>query len=78
LRRLKIKSKKEKKKKSRSKTKVISNKQILKLPGCPPDILKCISSIIKYYGKGEVPGLSLYYNLISTYVDFKKIEAMKK
>jgi hypothetical protein len=73
----KNKIKKEKKKKSRSKTKVISNKQILELPGCPPDILKCISSIIKYYGKGEVPGLSLYYDLISIYVDFKKIEAMK-
>ena len=74
----KNKIKKEKKKKSKSKTKIISNKQILELPGCPPDILKCISSIIKYYGKDEVPGLNLYYNLISTYVDFKKIEAMKK
>ena len=74
----KNKIKKEKKKKSKSKTKIISNKQILELPGCPPDILKCISSIIKYYGKDEVPGLNLYYNLISTYVDSKKIEAMKK
>jgi len=70
--------KKEKKKKSKSKTKIISNKQILELPGCPPDILECISSLIKYYGKDKVPGLNLYHNLISTYVDFKKIEAMKK
>ncbi|MGB5912338.1 MAG: DUF362 domain-containing protein [Promethearchaeia archaeon] len=78
IKKAKNKIKKEKKKKSKSKTKAISNKQILELPGCPPDILKCISPIIKYYGKDEVPGLSLYYNLISTYVDFKKIEAMKK
>ncbi|MFX0025391.1 MAG: DUF362 domain-containing protein [Candidatus Hermodarchaeota archaeon] len=74
----KNKIKKEKKKKSISKTKTISNKQILELPGCPPDILKCIFSIIKYYGKEEVPGLNLYYNLISTYVDSKKVEALKK
>ncbi|MFX1493090.1 MAG: DUF362 domain-containing protein [Promethearchaeota archaeon] len=73
----KSKIKKEEKKKTKGKTKILSNKQILELPGCPPDILKCISSIIQYYGKNEVPGLNLYYNLITTFVDFKKIEAMK-
>ncbi|UCD02488.1 MAG: DUF362 domain-containing protein [Promethearchaeota archaeon] len=40
-----------------------SNKDILELPGCPPDILNCLELIIKYYGKKNVPNLNLFMNV---------------
>ncbi|MFX1277628.1 MAG: DUF362 domain-containing protein [Promethearchaeota archaeon] len=35
------------------------NKNILNLPGCPPNYLDCIKRMVKYYGKGNVPTLNL-------------------
>jgi len=52
-----------------------SNKKIIELPGCPPDIFECISSLITYYNKKEVPNLSLYNEFVSS---FKKKEKSMK
>ena len=44
-----------------------SNKQVLNLPGCPPNLYSSIKMISNYYGKQEIPNLYLYQNLIETY-----------
>ncbi len=49
------------------------NKKILKLSGCPPDIIKCVELLIDYYRKGNVPMLNLYYKTIASYAS-KKIK----
>lgn len=66
------------KKDIKQKTKMVPNKKILELAGCPPDILKSIYSIIKFYSQDDVPGLNLYYHLIDSFTDLKKIEANEK
>ncbi len=44
---------------SSKKNKIVDNKHILEFPGCPPDLNKCCESLIKYYGKANLPNLSL-------------------
>ncbi|MHA1489503.1 MAG: DUF362 domain-containing protein [Promethearchaeota archaeon] len=51
-------------KKNKIKTK--KNKNILELSGCPPDILKCMEQMIKFYGKSNVPTLNLYNKIINS------------
>ncbi|MFW9771645.1 MAG: DUF362 domain-containing protein [Promethearchaeota archaeon] len=74
----KNKIKRKEKAETKQKTKMVPNRRILELSGCPPDILKSIYSIIKFYGQDEVPGLNLYYNLIDSYTNLKKVEALEK
>ncbi|MFX1497536.1 MAG: DUF362 domain-containing protein [Promethearchaeota archaeon] len=66
------------KKDTKQKTKMVPNKKILELPGCPPDILQSIYSIIKFYSQDDVPGLNLYYHLIDSFTNLKEIEANEK
>jgi len=69
---------KKKEKEAKQNSKMVPNKDILELHGCPPDILKCVYSLIKFYGKDELPGLNLYYNLIDSYINLKSIEKTEK
>jgi len=52
-----------------------ANKQILNLPGCPPNLNSSIKLILNYYGKQQAPNLYLYHNLIATYysINNKKV-----
>ncbi len=45
--------------KKKPKIKEKPNKNILELPGCPPDIFNCLELIMNYYGKENVPNLNL-------------------
>ena len=51
------------------KIKVKTNKNIIEIPGCPPNLYESIFSIQKYYGKSKTPNLSFYNNLIKTYYE---------
>ncbi len=55
-------------KKTKKKTKYKPNKNILELHGCPPDLLDCVQKIIKFYGKGKVPTLNIFYKAIEPYI----------
>ena len=63
----KITLKRAKKQRFQKKIKQKSNKQILELFGCPPEIPYCIKSLLNYYGKSEVPNLNFYNQLTDTY-----------
>ncbi len=69
-------------KKSNSKEKIKIkekiNKKILELPGCPPDIFNCISLMIDYYGKSNVPNLTLYNEIVKTWTNGKIKEKLEK
>ncbi|MFX0032505.1 MAG: DUF362 domain-containing protein [Candidatus Hermodarchaeota archaeon] len=78
VKKAKSKISKKKEKEDRQNSKMVPNKDILELPGCPPDILKCVHSIIEFYGKDKLPGLNLYYNLIDSYINLKVIEKTEK
>ena len=61
------------------KTKFKTNKEILELPGCPPDILNCLTMLIKFYGKSNMPNLSLFKEVLETWFnpnDKKYLKAM--
>ncbi|NVM16072.1 MAG: DUF362 domain-containing protein [Candidatus Lokiarchaeota archaeon] len=45
------------------------NKNIIEIPGCPPNLYESLFSIHKYYGKSQTPNLSFYKNLIKTYYE---------
>ncbi|MFX1377252.1 MAG: DUF362 domain-containing protein [Promethearchaeota archaeon] len=59
------------------KIKVKSNKRILDLPGCPPDIFDCLKLLIKFYGKKNLPNLVLINKLIEIVVNPKVQENLK-
>ncbi len=48
---------------NKTKIKVKQNKNILELPGCPPNIFNCLELILKYFGKNKVPNLNLLTNI---------------
>ena len=48
-------------------TKLKKNKNILKLPGNPPNIFDCIDLLIEFYKKRNVPSLYLFRNLVKSY-----------
>jgi len=50
-----------------TKVKEKTNKQVIEIPGCPPNLFESLNSILKYYGKSQAPNLSFYNNLIKTY-----------
>ncbi|MFX0039286.1 MAG: DUF362 domain-containing protein [Promethearchaeota archaeon] len=54
---------KESKSKRNSKIKEKRNKNILELPGCPPNIFDCLELILKYFGKKSLPNLNLLMNM---------------
>ena len=49
------------------KVKEKTNKQVIEIPGCPPNLFESLNSILKYYGKSQAPNLSFYNNLLKTY-----------
>jgi hypothetical protein len=55
------------KSKNPPKTKEKTNKRILELPGCPPDLYETLNSLQKYYKKPQIPNLTFMNNLIKTY-----------
>ncbi|MHA1193666.1 MAG: DUF362 domain-containing protein [Promethearchaeota archaeon] len=63
---------KEKKPKKKLKTIEKTNKQVLTIPGCPPNLNSTIKLISNYYGKQQVPNLYLYHNLMETYTTSNK------
>ena len=62
-----------KKSKSKKKPKIKKkpNKNILDLPGCPPDIFNCLDLILKYYGKKNVPNLNLLKKVNENWINGK-------
>ncbi|KKN55075.1 hypothetical protein LCGC14_0585960 [marine sediment metagenome] len=55
------------------------NKNILQLPGCPPDFFNCLNLIKKYYGKKNVPNLTFInkiLNLLEISNDREKLKSM--
>jgi uncharacterized protein (DUF362 family) len=62
-------------KKEKLKTK--KNENILDLPGCPPDILYCLESIFKYYGKSNLPNLSFFRKMLEIVVNPKEKEKLR-
>jgi uncharacterized protein (DUF362 family) len=61
----------------KEKIKIKLNKNILELTGCPPDINDCLELIFQYYGKSNLPNLSLLKNLLETLVDPKSKEKLR-
>jgi Ni,Fe-hydrogenase I small subunit len=51
------------------KVKEKTNKNIIEIPGCPPNLYESLNLIHKYYGKSQTPNLSFYNNLIKTYYE---------
>jgi uncharacterized protein (DUF362 family) len=52
-----------------SKKKIIKNKHILELNGCPPDLHQCYEKLIKYYGKNIVPNLKFLELINSCFLE---------
>ncbi|MHA1670113.1 MAG: DUF362 domain-containing protein [Promethearchaeota archaeon] len=69
---------KEKKLSKKLKTMEKTNKQILNIPGCPPNLNSTIKLISNYYGKQQVPNLYLYNNLIETYISTNNKKVKKE
>jgi len=49
------------------KVKEKTNKNVIEIPGCPPNLFESLNSILKYYGKSQAPNLSFYNDLLKTY-----------
>jgi len=62
---------------SKIKIKKKPNKNILNLPGCPPNNFACLELIIKYYGKRNMPNLNLFMNLNRNWIAGKLNEMLK-
>ena len=62
---------------NKKKIKFKTNKNILELPGCPPEITDCLNLIFKYYGKGNLPNLSLLNNFLKILIDPKSKEKLR-
>jgi len=62
---------KKQKSQKKPKTKIKTNKKILELPGCPPDIFGCLNMFIKYYGKSNMPNLSFLEENLKTWINPK-------
>ena len=58
---------KESKSQKAQKVKEKTNKQVIEIPGCPPNLFESLNSILKYYGKSQAPNLSFYNNLLKSY-----------
>ena len=59
------------------KTKFKTNKEILEIPGCPPDILNSLFMLIKFYGKSNMPNLSLFKAVLETWFNPKDKEYLR-
>jgi uncharacterized protein (DUF362 family) len=63
---------KKQKSQKKSKPKFKTNKKILNLPGCPPDIFNCITTFLKYYGKSNMPNLSFFKETLESSIKSKE------
>ena len=71
---------KKKKSQKKPKSKFKTNKKILEIPGCPPDISNSISMFMKYYKKSNMPNLSFFKEILETWFnpkDKKNMEEME-
>jgi uncharacterized protein (DUF362 family) len=66
---IKGKVKKDSKPRKTIKVKEKSNKLIVELPGCPPNLCESMFNIQKYYGKSQTPNLFYYNNIIETFYE---------
>ena len=64
---IKGKIKKDYKSQKTTKVKEKTNKRIIEIPGCPPNLFEGLYSIQKYYGKSQTPNLTFFNNLIRTF-----------
>lgn len=74
---VKGKLKKDYKSKKITKVKEKTNKCIIEIPGCPPNLYDSLYSIQKYYKKSQTPNLSFYINLIKTFYEKASKPKMK-
>lgn len=70
---------KNKKKKTRKEPKIKfkTNKNILELPGCPPEINNSLNLIFKYYGRNNTPNLTIYRSILESWRNPKIKEKLK-
>jgi len=47
----------------RKKEKEVTNKNILELPGCPPNLWDCFLHLKDFFGKGDMPNLNYFISL---------------
>ncbi|MFX0029140.1 MAG: hypothetical protein ACFE8B_08020, partial [Candidatus Hermodarchaeota archaeon] len=73
----KTKKRREENLQKKEKVKVKTNKNILELPGCPPDIFDCLKLIIQYYGKKNLPNLTFSSKLLEIMVNPKDLEKLR-
>ena len=64
--------KKEEKSLKRPKVKIKTNKKIIEIPGCPPNLYESMFSIQKYYGKSQTPNLSYFNKLLKIFYEPSK------
>lgn len=68
---------KEPKAKKKLKIKEKQNKDILELPGCPPDVFTCLKLFMNYYGKKNLPNLNLLTKMNDFWINGKLNEELK-
>jgi uncharacterized protein (DUF362 family) len=68
---------KDTKSKKKTKIKKKKSKNILELPGCPPNISQCLDLILKYFGKQSVPNLNLLTNINKIWMSGDIIDKLK-
>jgi Ni,Fe-hydrogenase I small subunit len=68
---------KKQKSQKKPKTKFKTNKKIMELPGCPPNIINCMNMFMKYYGKKNLPNLSLFKETLETWFNPKDIKNLR-
>ena len=58
-------------------TKLKKNLKILKLPGNPPNFLECIASLVKFFGKGNVPASNFFQKMNNAYMNKRTKRQLK-
>ena len=54
-----------------------TNKKVLRIPGCPPDLFKSLAVLIDYYGESDVPMLNLYLKTFSSSITKKVAKKLR-
>jgi len=54
------------------------NKNVLELPGCPPDIIDCVEKMVEYYKKSNAPTLNVFLKTIKSYLHQSQKEILEK
>ncbi len=64
-------------KETKKKSKIKTNKRVLEIPGCPPDIFNSLDLLLNFYKKKNAPTLNLVEKISSYYFPKKSSEVLK-